>query len=172
MQIVVTGVSGSGKSTVCEHLANRLNYPYFDGDDFHPQENIDKMSTGTPLNDQDRQGWLATLNQLLQDNKQAVLACSALKPEYRQCLKQGNPDLVFVYLKGDFETIWQRHQQRNDHYFAGKEMLESQFSALVEPSPTEAIIIDIKHSVEDIVEKIAEQIVEKITEKIAEQIAE
>lgn len=146
MKIIMSGVSGSGKSLMGAKLAERLNVKFFDGDDFHPQSNVEKMQQGIPLTDDDRQGWLEDLNQLLQSNSGAVLACSALKPKYRQLLKDGVDDLVFVYLKGDFETIWQRHQAREGHYFNGKEMLKSQFDALEPPAEDEAIIIDIDQS--------------------------
>ena len=112
------------------------------------------MSQGVPLTDQDRQGWLETLNILITQNSNIVLACSALNPEYRKILSRHNPDLVFIYLQGDFDTIWQRHQKRDDHYFNGKSLLESQFAALVEPSVTEALIIDIRQTVKQLIDDI------------------
>jgi gluconokinase len=147
---VVMGVSGCGKSSIGEALANALNIPFFDGDDYHTEANIQKMQGGIPLTDEDRCSWLQTLNQLISQQDQLVLACSALKPEYRSLLRQGNDELRFLYLKGDFETIWSRHKVRQGHYFQGSAMLESQFATLVEPDEQEAIHIDIKQTPERI----------------------
>lgn len=152
-KIVVLGVSGSGKSLIGKNIAEALNLDFYDGDDFHSQANIDKMSNGTPLNDDDRKGWLITLNQLLKDKDTAVVACSGLKPEYRTALREGVDDLVMVYLKGSFETIWERHQKRNSHYFNGQEMLASQFATLVEPTEEEAIIVDIAQAADKVVQE-------------------
>lgn len=153
-QLIVMGVSGCGKSTVGEQLANRLGYSYHDGDSYHPPENIAKMQRGEPLNDNDRQGWLETLNQILQkESTGTVLACSALTPSYRQILANnvGNP--IFVYLQGDFDTIWQRHKKRQNHYFKGKSMLESQFATLVEPTGDNVVTINVGLSIDEIVEQ-------------------
>jgi gluconokinase len=142
-RIVVLGVSGSGKSLIGKNIADKLGYPFFDGDDFHSQANVDKMRQGTPLTDDDRKDWLATLNALLINNSAAVIACSGLKPEYRAMLRNGLDNVTMIYLKGDIDTIWQRHQKRNGHYFNGREMLESQFATLIEPTEDEAFVIDI-----------------------------
>lgn len=142
-KIVVLGVSGSGKSLIGKRLADTLGYPFFDGDDYHCDANIEKMSKGIPLSDSDRLGWLATLNELLKDNECAVVACSGLKPAYREMLRKDLDEVSMVYLKGDFDTIWQRHQKRDGHYFKGQDMLKSQFATLIEPTKTEAFIVDI-----------------------------
>lgn len=142
-KIVVLGVSGSGKSLIGKNIADKLGYRFFDGDDFHSKANVDKMSQGIPLTDEDRKDWLATLNALLIDNPTAVIACSGLKPEYRTMLRQGLDHVAMVYLKGSIDTIWERHQKRDGHYFNGRQMLESQFSTLIEPTEEEAFIIDI-----------------------------
>jgi gluconokinase len=142
-KIVVLGVSGSGKSLIGKNIAEKLGYRFFDGDDFHSTANVEKMSQGIPLTDDDRKGWLAVLNTLLIDNPTAVIACSGLKPEYRAMLRQGLDDVAMVYLKGSIDTIWERHQKRDDHYFKGREMLESQFATLIEPTEEEAFVIDI-----------------------------
>lgn len=155
-QIIVMGVSGCGKSTVGEALAKQLGYPYHDGDSYHPVENIEKMRQGKPLTDIDRQGWLKTLNQvLLSEDNGVVLACSALKPEYRQMLSSELTQPIFVYLKGDFDTIWQRHKQRKNHYFQGQSMLKSQFNTLVEPTGDNVITVDVSLSVEKIVQQVS-----------------
>ena len=142
-KIVVLGVSGSGKSLIGKSIADKLGYQFFDGDDFHCQANVDKMRQGTPLTDEDRKDWLATLNGILTDNPTAVIACSGLKPEYRAMLRHGLDDVTMIYLKGNIDTIWQRHQKRDGHYFNGREMLESQFATLIEPTEDEALVIDI-----------------------------
>ena len=157
-KIVVMGVSGCGKSVIGSKLAERLGLTFFDGDDYHCAENIDKMRQGIPLKGKDRQGWLKTLNILIHQRTEAVVACSALSPEYRQMLSRNNPDLLFVYLQGDFDTIWQRHQNRKDHYFKGKTLLESQFADLIEPSACEALIIDIRQTVDQIIADIIQKL--------------
>ncbi len=151
-RIIVLGVSGSGKSLIGQQVADHFGYPFFDGDDFHSDANVEKMRQGMPLNDDDREGWLITLNQLLIDNPAAVLACSALKPKYRTALRQGVDEVKLLYLKGDIETIWQRHQQRDGHFFNGRAMLESQFEALVEPTENEAFVVDIAHDAKTVLQ--------------------
>lgn len=150
-KIVVLGVSGCGKTTVGKRLADTLAYPFFDGDDFHSQNNIEKMKQGIPLSDGDRKDWLKVLNQLLQSQSSSVIACSALKPEYRDILKENNDELLFIYLKGSFNEIWDRLEKRQGHYFKGKDMLETQFSTLVEPLEDEALTINIEYTPEEIV---------------------
>ncbi|PFG45310.1 gluconokinase [Vibrio sp. ES.051] len=151
---VIMGVSGCGKSSIGDSLAKALNIPFFDGDDYHPDENVEKMRNGIPLTDEDRKEWLLTLNRLIQDQDSLVLACSALKPEYRDTLRNGCHELIFCYLKGDFDTIWSRLQAREGHYFQGSSMLESQFSTLVEPTEKEAISIDINQPPQNVVQDI------------------
>ncbi len=154
-QIIVMGVSGCGKSTVGQALAKRLSYPFYDGDDFHPKKNIEKMQQGTPLTDTDRQGWLETLNKvLLSESNGVVLACSALKPDYRQTLIRHLERPLFVYLKGDFDEIWVRHKNRKNHYFQGRAMLQSQFDTLIEPAGNNVITVSVTLNVKEIVEKI------------------
>ena len=106
-KIVMMGVSGCGKSLIGEHLAKQLNLSFIDGDDYHSPESISKMSQGIALTDQDRESWLQTLNTLIHQNSQVVVACSALTPKYRKVLMQNNPTLIFVYLK---EYLEQPHK--------------------------------------------------------------
>lgn len=138
------GVSGSGKSSIGSRLAERLGFPFFDADDFHSPENVRKMANGIPLSDEDRHGWLEDLASLLRGHPSIVLACSALRKAYRDRLRQARSEVTFLYLEGDIDTIWQRHAKREDHYFNGRAMLQSQFEQLEVPSPTEAIHIDIR----------------------------
>ncbi|WP_394209430.1 gluconokinase [Enterovibrio calviensis] len=153
-KILFMGVSGSGKSLIGSLIAQKLAIPFYDGDDFHPDENVKKMRQGIPLSDADRHGWLTTLNQLFIDNDELVVACSALKKTYRDTLRLNNDDMTIVYLRGDFDTIWSRHQKRTDHYFNGEEMLRSQFETLVEPTADEAVFIDVSHQSEDVVDQV------------------
>ena len=149
---VVMGVSGCGKSSVGEALANQLGWDFYDADDFHPPENVAKMENGTPLNDSDRVPWLAALHDLisssLTQNCPGVLACSALKEHYRQQLLEDNEGVQIVYLKGSYDLIWSRMEKRTDHYMK-PHMLQSQFEALEEPS--NALTMDISMAVDEIV---------------------
>ena len=140
MIVVLMGVSGVGKTTIGEALAARLGWRFIDADDFHPRENVAKMAAGTPLSDEDRWPWLAKVNSVLRAEKNAVLACSALKEAYRRRLTQGVADLRLVYLHGSFELIHARLAERRHRYMPAS-LLESQFAAL-EP-PLEAIAIDV-----------------------------
>jgi gluconokinase len=150
-KIVVMGVSGCGKSVIAKKLAKHYMFPFFDGDDFHPQENVDKMGNGMALNDEDRGSWLFKLNHIINKNDSLVLSCSALTKAHRDQLKRGNDGVQFVYLKGSRDLIWSRLELRTGHYFTGEAMLESQLETLVEPGAGEAIAVDIDHSIEDIV---------------------
>jgi len=134
------GVSGCGKSTLGQPLAERLGYPFLDADEFHPPENVAKMAAGTALTDADRWPWLALLNEKLKEQKNAVLACSALKESYRQALSRGLADCRFVHLRGSIELIRSRLAERQHRYMPAS-LLESQFATL-EP-PADAIEIDI-----------------------------
>jgi gluconokinase len=153
--IVLMGVSGSGKTSVGQRLSQVLSWPFFDGDDFHHQENKEKMANGVPLSDDDRAPWLAHLNDLIAENlnegTSLLLACSALKQEYRDQLTEGNPGTIFIHLKGDYDFIFKRMQARTGHYMKA-ELLLSQFETLEEPA--EALTIDIKQNLDAIIEEI------------------
>lgn len=133
MLYIIMGVSGCGKSTVGKLLADKLNLPFFDADDFHPKANIEKMSLGIPLSDSDRLPWLQQLADLLQDcqSSGAVLACSALKESYRQILNASTVN--WVLLDGSMEQIYQRLQSRKGH-FMKPDLLQSQFDTLEKPA--------------------------------------
>jgi gluconokinase len=152
MFVIVMGVSGCGKSTIGRLLAERLDCPFYDGDDFHPAANIAKMSQGIPLNDEDRAGWLAALADLIRSSLQkgmsGVLACSALKQRYRDILRVDDKQVKFVYLKGSYELIKARMLARPGHYMKPG-MLDSQFAALEEP--VDAVIVSIENSPQEIV---------------------
>ncbi len=148
MIVVLMGVSGCGKTTIGNLLASRLGYPFLDADEFHPPENVAKMAAGNPLSDADRRPWLELLNGRLRGQKNAVLACSALKESYRQILSNGITDCRFVHLCGSIELIRSRLAQRKHRYMPAT-LLESQFAAL-EP-PAGAIEVDIGASVPECV---------------------
>jgi gluconokinase len=156
--IIVMGVSGSGKTSVGRSLAEHLGWDFYDADDFHPPENIAKMTKGIPLDDAERVPWLATLHDLiassLKGGRPGVLACSALKEHYRQQLMDGNQGVLLIYLKGSYDLIWSRMEKRTDHYMK-PHMLKSQFEALEEP--VTALTTDISSSVEEIVQEILKQ---------------
>ena len=152
------GVSGCGKTTISVRLAEKLGWTFIESDSYHSDEHIRKMASGFPLTDADRQPWLETLHGLLADlslkDQPTVLACSALKEKYRQTLTAGLKNFRFVYLKGDYDLIWQRMQARQ-HYMKPS-MLKSQFDALEEPD--NALVIDITLPPEKIVSEILRQI--------------
>lgn len=150
--IVLMGVSGSGKTTIGRALSQTLGYSFFDADDFHPQKNIDKMSSGLSLNDQDRLPWISRLNDLLcqKQDQGLTLACSALKESYRQRLSEGL-EINWFYLKGSYKMILQRLENRS-HHFMPHELLKSQFNTLEEPDYAIAIAID--KPIEKIIEHI------------------
>lgn len=158
MIVIVMGVSGSGKTTVGKLLAKKIATPFFDADDFHPQTNIDKMSNGIPLNDDDRMPWLNALKtqiDIWNNRDGGVLACSALKESYRHLLNSAKAPINWVYLKGSFDLIHSRLEQRKAHYM-GSAMLKSQFETL-EP-PEDAITVSIEQQPEDIVTEILEKL--------------
>ncbi|MDF0705968.1 gluconokinase [Flagellimonas okinawensis] len=142
--IVVMGVSGSGKTEIGKLLSEKLSRPFYDGDDFHPEANIQKMSSGTPLNDEDRKEWLISLNKLALEHRQkgAIIACSALKKNYRSLLRAGMGNCIaFVYLDGSFDLIKSRLEKRKGH-FMPVHLLQSQFDALEPPSKSISVSID------------------------------
>lgn len=152
------GVSGTGKTTIGKLLSEKLKYPFFDGDDYHPEENVKKMKAGTPLNDDDRKGWLIRLNQLALEHKKsgAVIACSALRKNYRGLLRAGMGNKIkFIFLKGSFELIKSRLENREGH-FMPLGLLQSQFDTL--ETPSKALSVSVEDSPSEIVEDIVRQL--------------
>lgn len=160
MIVLVMGVSGSGKNTIGEPLAERLGWKFIDGDDYHPPENVKKMAAGIALQDADRWPWLDRLNAVLRKEKQAVLACSALKEAYRRRLLAGIGEHAIVHLRGEFDLIRRRVEQRKHRYMPAS-LLQSQFDTL-EP-PREAIEVDVAQDVDASVSAIVEKLAPRLT---------
>ncbi|MUG95520.1 AAA family ATPase [Scytonema sp. UIC 10036] len=155
MIIILMGVSGVGKTTIGKLLAESLQWEFSDADNFHSIENIEKMRGGIPLSDAERKPWLqdlqAAIKHWLQENKNVVLACSALKDSYREYLVLDSDRTKLVYLKGSYQLIQQRLHERQNHYMSEK-LLSSQFETLEEPS--DAIYIDVAEPPQVIVQNI------------------
>src|SRR6202048_5141209 len=134
--LIVMGVSGSGKSTIADKLAERLGWTYEDGDKFHPASNIAKMSAGQPLTDEDRWPWLQAIadeiDRVCREGQHAVIACSALKRAYRDVLVHGRNDVRIIYLSGREPLIASRLALRKGH-FMPPGLLASQFKTLEPP---------------------------------------
>jgi gluconokinase len=139
------GVAGSGKTTVGRVLAAELGWRFVDADDLHPAGNINKMREGTALTDADRAPWLAAIHAMIaraiDRREHTVLACSALKGEYRDRMRGGLRSVRFVYLKTPAAVLQHRLSERSSH-FAGPSLLESQLSTLEEPSLDEAFVVE------------------------------
>ena len=149
------GVSGSGKSLIGAGLARALGVDFVEGDEYHSAENVERMSRGIPLTDEDRARWLRSLAGRIREAKEAgsglVISCSALKRSYRDMLRADAAQLRFVYLKGERELIAQRLVGRRGH-FMPLSLLESQFTTLEDPQPDEdAWVCDITRPAQDIV---------------------
>jgi gluconokinase len=160
MIIVLMGVSGSGKTTVGKELARQLCWTFVDADDFHPPANVEKMHRGISLTDEDRRPWLAAIHKRLLEaahrGENVVLACSALKHEYRDYLQHEEPERIhFVWLSGSEELIRQRMAGRKGH-FMNPNLLHSQFETL-EP-PENAIQVDIAPAPDEIAAEIRRQL--------------
>lgn len=137
MIVVIMGVTGSGKSTVGSRLASDLGWPYYDADDFHPPENVERMQSGVPLTDAHRQPWLQAIRRRMDEvitrGQSAVIGCSALKASYREVLGAGDENVHFVYLRGDEALLAERLRHRVGH-FMNPRLLGSQLETLEEPA--------------------------------------
>lgn len=155
---VIMGVSGCGKSTIGAALAASFTVPFLEGDAFHPADNVSKMASGIPLDDDDRAGWLqalaAEITQARRDGRGLVLSCSALKRRYRDLLREADPQLRFVHLAGPRELIADRMHQRPDHYMPPS-LLDSQLRILEPLQPDEGgFTLDITLAPAALVERI------------------
>ncbi len=157
---VVMGVSGCGKSEIGGRLAARLGVDHVEGDADHPPANIAKMAAGIPLTDEDRYGWLVLLQDRIrkaaEQGKGLVLSCSALKRRYRDILRGGDPELVFVHLEGDRDLIAQRMQARSGH-FMPITLLDSQFRDLEPLQPDERFVrLDIRMAPDAMIDRVVQ----------------
>ena len=156
------GVSGSGKTTIADRLAARLDWRFEDGDGFHPPGNVAKMSAGQPLTDDDRRPWLQAIadeiDRVSREGERLVVACSALKRSYRDILSHGRKDVRFVFLDGSYELIASRLAARKGH-FMPPGLLASQFKTLEPPDTSEhPVTVSIDAPVETIVDDIIHQL--------------
>lgn len=156
--IVIMGVSGCGKTSVGELLSKKLNIPFYDGDNFHPKENIEKMKNNIPLTDKDRLPWLKKLSKNItswKKNEGAILACSALKESYRKILNAYKNTDYWVVLNGDYQLICDRISKRKNH-FMKPDLLKSQIETL--EVPNYGLHINISMSLPEIVNTITQNI--------------
>jgi gluconokinase len=149
------GVSGAGKTAVGKRLAERQNWPFVDGDDLHPPDNLRKMAAGVPLTDQDRLPWLSRVREVIREHAEtgssAIIACSALKRSYRRLLLEGQPDAKLVYLRGEPELLRRRLPERRGHFF-DPGLLSSQLETLEEPA--NAVVVDIDADLETVTDRV------------------
>ncbi|HVP81165.1 MAG TPA: gluconokinase [Thermodesulfobacteriota bacterium] len=152
MVLILMGPMGCGKTTIGKMLAEKLGWAFYDGDDFHPKKNVEKMRAGIALTDEDRKAWLeklhANIRRWLRDKQNSILACSALKQAYRDILGVNQDTVKTVYLKGSFELLRERIEGRQ-HPYMDKNLLRSQLETLEEPS--DGLIVDISANPETIV---------------------
>lgn len=155
------GVSGSGKSTIGRALAERLQWRFAEGDEFHSAANIAKMRAGVALTDEDRRPWLDAIAEWIRDarakDERCVVACSALKRAYRERITAGRDDVRFVYLAGGYDTIARRLATRSGHYMP-LSLLRSQFQALEQPFDDEAITVPVDDPPMTIVDQVISSI--------------
>ncbi|XP_040010126.1 probable gluconokinase isoform X2 [Xiphias gladius] len=181
MIYIIMGVSGCGKSSLGAFLSEKLGWPMHEGDNFHPQGNVEKMARGEPLTDKDRLPWLLKLHDVIQRERcsgsNAFVACSALTRLYRQVLLYGSqalalssspdqeilppiaPDVFFVFLHGDYDLIYQRMTSRRGHYMKA-DLLRSQFDVLEPPLDEENVLsLDIRRSITDMAMEVERHII-------------
>lgn len=171
LQIVVMGVSGSGKSTVATVLARRTGCALAEGDDFHPTSNIARMTARLPLDDTLREPWLAAIEGWLAARAArgecAVVSCSALTRAYRDVLRGAGPDVRMVHLAGPYELVTRRMAARHGH-FMPPELLASQYAALEPLAPDEpGITVDLVTTPEKTSAKTSEQIVDEVLRNLS-----
>jgi len=161
--LILMGPMGCGKTLIGKMLAEKLGWPFYDGDDFHPAENVEKMRAGVALNDEDRKLWLETLHahiqRWLKDGQNTLLACSVLKEAYRDILGVNQSTVRTVYLKGSYELLRDRIEGRH-HPYMNKSLLRSQLDTLEEPK--DGLCVDISPTPEIIVRTIIENLKESI----------
>jgi carbohydrate kinase (thermoresistant glucokinase family) len=163
--IIVMGVSGSGKSTIGALLAERLGWPFADADGFHPAANVAKMAAGQPLTDEDRWPWLdaiaAHIGAARGTGQPVVVACSALRRAYRERLRAGHGDLIFLHLAGAPAVIAERQAARQGH-FMPPSLMASQFATLEDPAAeADAVTVSVQASPHEVVGNILSSLSER-----------
>ena len=160
MVFVIIGPMGCGKTTIGQVLATRLSWQFYDADDFHPEANKKKMAQGVPLEDSDREPWLNILHQIIQehltDGRSMILACSALKKNYRRMLGIDQQQVFSIFLKGSYSLLEERIAGRS-HQFMAKDLLQSQLDTLEEPDS--GLTVDIAGTPEEICQTIIDQLI-------------
>jgi carbohydrate kinase (thermoresistant glucokinase family) len=155
MVIILMGPMGCGKTTVGKMLAEKLGWSFYDGDNFHPEKNVEKMRAGIALTDEDRKLWLKKLHANIQrwliEKQNSILACSALKQAYRDMLGVDQNTVRTVYLKGSYELLRKRIEERQ-HPYMDKNLLRSQLDTLEEPK--DGLTVDISGTPETTVSTI------------------
>ncbi len=159
MVLILMGPMGSGKTAVGKMLAKKLGWPFYDGDNFHPEENVEKMRAGIALTDEDRRLWLEKLRdnieRWLKERQNTILACSALKQSYRDILGVDQKAVRTIYLKGSYQLLRKRIEDRQ-HPYMNKDLLRSQLDTLEEPE--EGLRVDISATPEMIVSTIIQNL--------------
>jgi gluconokinase len=161
--LVVMGVTSSGKTTVAKTLAERRGWAFQEGDSLHPEANVAKMATGTPLTDEDRWPWLDRVAAWIDEKRRAgqsgVITCSMLKRAYRDKVVGGKDDVRVMFLKGDKQVIADRMAKRKGHYMPTS-LLDSQIDTLEPPTPDERpLVVDIEGSIDQMIAQ-AERLLE------------
>ncbi len=154
--IVVMGVSSTGKTTIGRAVAEQLGGVFVEGDDYHPRSNVEKMTSGVPLDDDDRRPWLEALAERIREldgqGEISVTVCSALRRIYRDWLRQGHPDLFFLHLYTDYDLLLERMEKR-DH-FMPPSLLQSQFDTLEMLEEDErGVVIDDSPTIEGVTDE-------------------
>lgn len=159
MVLILIGPMGCGKTFIGKMVAARLDWPFYDGDDFHPRANVEKMRAGVPLTDEDRRSWLERLHEEIQTwlsrGANAILACSALKQAYRDALGVNQTTVKTVYLKGSYELLRSRIEGRR-HPYMNKELLKSQMETMEEPH--DGFTVDVSATPDAIVDTIVKSL--------------
>ncbi|RGP81260.1 shikimate kinase [Fusarium longipes] len=174
--LFVSGPTASGKSSIAKYLSDKLDLKFVEGDDFHPKSNVDKMSRGEPLTDEDRKGWLQALSEHTLHHPKGpgtehlVVTCSALKRQYRDLLREGSDNagdlrVHFLHLDAPEEVLTQRAAARKGH-FAGPALVHSQFEALERPGKDERDVLTL--SVDQPVEEVQREALRRVTELLDE----
>lgn len=154
LHVVIMGVSGTGKTSAAQHLQQQLGWVYAEGDEFHSEANVAKMRSGTPLNDDDRAPWLASIATWMTEQAAAghntLVTCSALKRKYRDILRAATGRVVFLHLTGEKAVLAQRMDARVDHYMPSS-LLDSQVATLEPLGEDEAgVVVDVAGSKDDV----------------------